>query len=77
MRVDTVRAVFTYLIALVTVLGGGAVIFVSRNDAGATDTVAIIAGFVGSALTFAFSAEVQSRTAKQAAASTLAAHSGT
>lgn len=73
MKVDTVRAVFTYLIALVVVVGGGAMIFLSRNDTSATDTVAIVAGFVGSALTFAFGAEVQSRTARQAASATAAA----
>lgn len=63
--VDTIRAVFTYIIALLVVVGGGFVIFFSRNDPSSTDTVAIMAGFVGSALTFVFGSEVQTRTARQ------------
>jgi len=70
--VDTIRALFTYAIALVVVVGGGAIIYFSRNDPSATDTVAIVAGFVGSALTFVFSSEVQTRTARQSATATLA-----
>jgi hypothetical protein len=71
--VDTIRAIATYAIAFVVVVGGGAIIYLSSGDPGATDTVAIIAGFVGSALTFVFGSEVQTRTARQSAASTLAA----
>ena len=71
--VDTIRAVATYLIAFVVVVGGGAIIYASRNDPTATDTVAIMAGFVGSALTFVFGSEVQTRTARQSAAATYAA----
>jgi hypothetical protein len=74
--VDTIRAVATYLIAFVTVVGGGAIIYVSRGDPNATDTVAITAGFVGSALTFVFGQEVQTRTARQAATQTAAASNG-
>lgn len=72
--VDTIRAIATYLIAFVVVVGGGAIIYVSRGDPNATDTVAITAGFVGSALTFVFGSEVQTRTARQSAAATVAAH---
>lgn len=68
--VDTIRAVATYLIAFVVVVGGGAIIYVSRGDPQATDTVAITAGFVGSALTFVFGQEVQTRTARQSATAT-------
>ena len=68
--VDTIRAIFTYVIALAVVLGGGGVIFVSRGDPGAADTVAIMAGFVGAALTFVFGAETQTRTARQSATAT-------
>ena len=72
-HVDTIRAIATYAIAFVVVVGGGAIIFFTRSDPNATDVVAIIAGFVGSALTFVFGSEVQTRTARQAAASTYAA----
>lgn len=73
MQVDTIRAIATYLIAFVVVIGGGAIIYLSKGDPAATDTVAIVAGFVGSALTFVFGAEVQTRSARQSAAATLAA----
>jgi len=68
--VDTIRAVFTYAIALVVVTGGGAVIFVSRGDAASADTVAIMAGFIGAALAFVFSSETQTRTARQTSTAT-------
>jgi hypothetical protein len=72
--VDTIRAVATYLIAFVTVIGGGAMIFALRGDPNAKDIIAIAASFIGAALTFVFGQEVQTRTARQAAASTFAAH---
>lgn len=68
--VDTIRAVFTYIIALIVVVGGGWVIYTSRGDASAADTVAIMAGFIGAALTFAFGSETQTRTARQTASAT-------
>jgi fluoride ion exporter CrcB/FEX len=75
--IDTIRAVFTYVTVLVVVSGGFVIIFLTRSDPSATDTRLMIAGFIGSALTFTFSTEVQTRTARQAAASTYAATSGT
>lgn len=77
MQVDTIRALFTYATALIIVVGGGAIIYLSRSDPAATDVVAIVAGFVGSALTFLFGSEVQSRTARQSATATIAAHAAT
>ena len=68
--VDTIRAVFTYVIALVVVIGGGATIYLSRGDAASADTVAIMAGFIGAALAFVFSSETQTRTARQSATAT-------
>jgi hypothetical protein len=70
--VDTIRAIFTYAIAFVVVVGGGAVIYLTRNDPQSSDTVAIVAGFVGSALTFVFGSEVQTRTARQSQTSSMA-----
>lgn len=66
--VDTIRAVFTYAIATIVVGGGMYVIYATRAEANASDTVAIIAGFVGAALSFVFSTEVQTRTARQTSA---------
>lgn len=69
--VDTIRAVATYVIAAIVVIGGFVILRDPSVDA--ADHV-VIAGFVGSALTFVFSSEVQTRTARQAAASTAAAN---
>jgi len=74
--IDTLRAVFTYITVLVVVIGGFLIIFVTRSDSNATDTRLMIAGFIGSALTFSFSTEVQTRTARQAASATYAATAG-
>lgn len=63
--VDTIRALFTYATALVIIVGGGAVIFVARADPASADVVAIVSGFMGAALTFLFSSETQTRTARQ------------
>jgi len=73
MQIDTIRALFTYTLALVVVIGGFGMIFATRGEVGASEVRLLIAGFIGSALTFAFSTEVQTRTARQAAASTAAA----
>lgn len=71
--VDTVRALFTYLIATLVVAGGGAMLFFARADPAAVDLQVVVAGFIGSALTFVFGSEVQTRTARQAATQTAAA----
>jgi hypothetical protein len=65
--IDTIRAIFTYLIALIVVLGGFSLIYVTRTEATSSEVRLLIAGFIGSALTFVFSTEVQTRTARQAA----------
>jgi hypothetical protein len=63
--IDTIRALFTYTTALIIVVGGGLIIYVSRAEPGSADVVAIVAGFMGAALTFLFSSETQTRTARQ------------
>lgn len=70
--VDTIKAVFVYLIALVIVIGGFVIIYLTRNDGAASEIRLLIAGFIGSALTFVFSSEVQTRTARQSAQATAA-----
>jgi len=75
--IDTLRAVFTYVTALLVVLGGGAILFATRLDPSTSDLRVVVAGFIGSSLTFVYGQEVQTRTARQAAASTLAATNGT
>jgi hypothetical protein len=63
--IDTIRALYTYTTALIIVVGGGVIIYVSRAEPGSADVVAIVAGFMGAALTFLFSSETQTRTARQ------------
>ena len=70
--VDTVRAAFTYAIAFVVVVGGGTILYLSRAETASSDLRVVVAGFIGSALTFVFGSEVQTRTARQAAAATAA-----
>ena len=65
---DTIRAVAAYVIALVVVVGGFLFLY---NTTETADKV-VVAGFVGSALTFVFGSEVQTRTARQAATQTAA-----
>ncbi len=72
LSIDTIRALFTYTLAILVVVGGGALLFATRGDASADDLRVMVAGFIGSALTFAFGSEVQTRTARQAAAATAA-----
>ncbi len=70
--VDTIKAAITYATASLLVLGGLVAIYQSRLDVGAADTRVVIASLVGSAITFLFGSEVQTRTARQAASQTLA-----
>lgn len=74
MNVDTIRALFTYLTAFIVAIGGMVLIFLSRTDPAAADFRVVAGSFVGGALTFLFGSEVATRTARQATASTLAAH---
>jgi hypothetical protein len=64
-NVDTLRMAFSYIIALVVVIGGGLYIFWHGTTPEASSTLVVVAGFMGSALTFVFGLEVQTRTARQ------------
>lgn len=65
MQADTIRLVFTYLIALLVIVGGGAMLFVTRNDPNPTDLQLVIAGFIGAAVQFVFNKETQTSTSIQ------------
>jgi hypothetical protein len=75
--IDTIRAVFTYTIALIVVAGGLVMLFLTRSESASADLRVIIATLVGSALTFTFGQEVSTRTARQAASSTAASTAAT
>lgn len=65
LTVDTVKAIFTYLTAMIIAVGG---LFLIATQELAPDTKTILGAFVGSALTFLFGQEVQTRTARQTTA---------
>jgi len=70
MGADTVKLLFTYGLATVIVLGGGAMLFVSRNESN-TDFALLIAGFIGTAVGWVFNREsaTQATRAAQSSAS--------
>lgn len=73
-RIDLIKALYAYTIAAIVVVGGGgSLILIKDLDA---NTSLVIAGFIGSALTFVFGQEVATRSARQSAAATLAATNG-
>ena len=69
MTTDTIKAGFTYLTALVIIVGGFALIYLTRSDVAANEIRLLIAGFIGSALTFLFSDRVASQATNAAVAS--------
>lgn len=58
-------SVWAYAIATLVIAGGGLMLFVTRGDSEAQNMQVIVAGFVGSALTWVFSAETGARSARQ------------
>jgi hypothetical protein len=75
MQADTLKLLFTYFIALIVIVGGGAMLFVTRLDP--TDSQSaqyglLIAGFIGFAIQFVFARESATQ-ATRAAESTLRA----
>lgn len=62
-KIDTIKALYAYsLAAFIVVAGGWALVFVSDLDA---NTALVLAGFMGSALTFVFGQESSTRAARQ------------
>ena len=61
-KIDTIKAVFTYVTASLVVLGGMAAIAFLPLEA---DTKTILGGFVGFAAQFLFGAETATRTTRQ------------
>jgi len=62
---ELVKMTFTYLVALVVVLGGGYILYVTRTEPSADNLQLVISGFIGAALAFVFGGEIQTRTARQ------------
>ena len=70
MNAENIKTFFTYLTAYTLVVGGLAIIYFTRSDLAASEIRLLIAGFIGSALTFLFSARVADQAAKNATPNT-------
>lgn len=57
---DTIKLVVVYGMAAIVVIGGGAMLFVSRNE-GSTEFALVIASFIGAAIQFLFGQESATR----------------
>ena len=72
MQTDSIKLLFTYSIAAVIIIGGGAMLYFSRLDP--VETVAnlqlVIAGFIGAAISWVFSSESSTRATRAAQSST-------
>ena len=68
MQTDTVKLIVVYAMASIVIIGGGAMLFVSRNE-GSTEFALVIAGFVGAAIQFLFGQESATRATRAAQAS--------
>lgn len=73
-KIDLLKAMYAYTIAAFVVVGGG--LTLAFDNSLDPNTSLVIAGFVGSALTFVFGQEVATRSARQTAAATAAATNG-
>jgi hypothetical protein len=63
-KADDVKLWFTYGLATVIIIGGGLMLFVSRNEAN-SDFSLLIAGFIGGAIGFVFNRESATQAARQ------------
>jgi zinc transporter ZupT len=66
MNADTIKALFTYLTAFILVIGGLLVLYLSSGVPNASNLQVIVAGFIGSALTFLFVQENSTRASRSA-----------
>jgi hypothetical protein len=68
MQIDTLRAAFTYLTALVVIVGGGLMLFASRLDPAESNSQnlsLVLAGFIGAAIQFVFNKETATASGRQ------------
>lgn len=68
MKSDAIKLIFTYIIALVVIGGGLAMLYLTRLDPPEADVQGLrllISGFVGIALQFVFASDAATRTARQ------------
>lgn len=72
MKADDVKLWFTYGLAAIIIVGGGVMLFVSRNEAN-SDFSLLIAGFIGAAISFVFNREAATQATRAAQSSARAA----
>lgn len=68
MNADNIKIVFTYGIATIMIVGGLAIIYLTRLDPPEADVQGLrllMAGFIGGATQFVFNRETQTQTARQ------------
>lgn len=70
MTSDTIKTFMTYLTAYTLVVGGLAIIYLTRGDVAASEIRLLIAGFIGAAITFLFSERVAASASANATPST-------
>lgn len=82
MAVETIKALTTYVTALLLIIGGLLFLYFTRLDppeSNTTSLIPLVAGFVGAAIQFLFNRETQTQTARQVERSTAtgaASHNG-
>ena len=77
MQTDTIKLIATYALAFIVVVGGGAILFVTRLDP--PDSLSaqyglLISGFIGGALTWAFTKESATQATRAAQATQQQTH---
>lgn len=70
MSTDTIKTFFTYLTALALIIGGLAIIYLTRAEANAAEIRLLMAGFIGAATQFLFSARVADQASANATPNT-------
>lgn len=69
MTSDTMKLLFTYLIAAIVIVGGGTMLFLTRldpPDSASQDYGLLIAGFIGAAITYVFNRETGTQATRAA-----------
>lgn len=69
MQADTIKLLFTYVIATIVITGGGLMLYATRLDpvdSNSSNLALLIAGFIGAAITFVFGQESATRASRAA-----------
>lgn len=71
MQSDTIKILFTYFIATVIIVGGGAMLFVTRLDPpdSSQNLQLVLAGFIGAAIQYVFNKESTTQATRAAQSS--------